>query len=115
MIIINKNYYVFNEYLNDELKEVTEKINEIPKENDYYEEYKYENNIIDYVNKELFSVDVKDILEELREANKALARIRNEQGTDEMVREAEDSERFGDYKDSERKGNTSWQQCDTQT
>lgn len=42
--------------------------------------------------------------EELRQANKALARIRNEQGTDEIIREAEDSERFGDYKDSERKG-----------
>ena len=42
--------------------------------------------------------------EELRQANKALARIRKEQGTDELIREAEDSERFGDYKDSERKG-----------
>ena len=42
--------------------------------------------------------------EELRQANEALARIRKEQGTDELIRETEDSERFGDYKDSERKG-----------
>ena len=47
-------------------KELEKWFNEIPKENDYYEEYKYENNIIDYVNKlpiqgrELFKNQISD-------------------------------------------------------